>query len=83
MWCSFYLRRCTDGVFNERSGRQYVGVVRDVFRDLVCYRSQEFTEELKVKKKERKKKTVISLFGLFYNSLIMTLRAGILGNPQK
>lgn len=42
-----YLEGSTDTAFDVCSGRQYVGVVRDVFRDLIRDWSQEMTEQLR------------------------------------
>lgn len=41
----------TDAVFDVCSGRQYIGVVRDVFRDLISDWSQQITQDLKEENK--------------------------------
>ena len=47
-----YLRGSHDAVFDVRSRGQDVGVVWDVFRDLICDWSQDITEELKEHSKQ-------------------------------
>lgn len=41
----------TNAVFDVCSGRQYIGVVRDVFRDLISDWSQQITQDLKEENK--------------------------------
>lgn len=51
-WSSSYLGGRGDAVLDVSSKGKYVGVVGDVFRDLICNRSQEITEELREDNKQ-------------------------------